>query len=401
MTIKIADIAALQEEVIDGENLRFVVSKRAWYLSSQLGTDTADGDNIVAPSSGTGRWYKNKAATTDAEPIQVEVQSSGADFTSSANTHYIVDLTSASGLISTTLPNSAVAGDRVKYTISSIQNLPKRLVIQRGTGTIARVALNLQLVLLSHSVELVFDGVSDWVATGDIILYSPAEVFPAPALTTSPQNGILKYLGEDYGNVTFSNPAYSGTVSPTIKVKFTSAVLSPADNGMRMSNRLATAASSPSNSFYSEQAIGVNFYDYSSNLPILVRLSHVYIHWSTLFPEFFSIKSTTTMSPISDSVYMYAPNTGTGSMMDFNSGYRGKVLPNWKTIAAIDNQASLMTLPSYGATAGHNARIYEINDSDFCSYYLIQPYSAGGVTSNSSYGIFQIEFYGEVINPNI
>lgn len=41
--------------------LRSVVSKRAWYMFISTATDVADDNNIIQPTTGTGRWFKSSS----------------------------------------------------------------------------------------------------------------------------------------------------------------------------------------------------------------------------------------------------------------------------------------------------------------------------------------------------
>jgi hypothetical protein len=66
----LADITALKSidaSIRTDGYIRAVGTKRAWYIFFSSAFDSADDDNIVQPTSGTGRWFKLKALTLAGE----------------------------------------------------------------------------------------------------------------------------------------------------------------------------------------------------------------------------------------------------------------------------------------------------------------------------------------------
>lgn len=219
MAIEIATISGLKSlDTSQSKNPRFVIEKKAWYhLDITDSTTSGDDENVVVPNSGTGRWFKQKAISSNETPLTTEIKN--ANFTAQLNHKYYID--ASSGVLTCTLPATASLGSKIYLTkIDSNYSIGNRIIIDRNNSKINGDTKNLAIWKPFSTVELEYSNTDvGWVIiSGDygkeyVYEFNSIITFPRPADTTLPQDGIFKYVGENLGTGSWVNPATRSTGS--------------------------------------------------------------------------------------------------------------------------------------------------------------------------------------------
>lgn len=113
---------------VDGY-MRSVTSERAWFIFIAAASDTADDVNIIAPTSGTGRWFKVKSFTlpTDISGLTEYVQDVvGTSFLQSGA--FTVTYNDPSNTVSLTLNNNIISDTHVATNAAIAQSKIANLV---------------------------------------------------------------------------------------------------------------------------------------------------------------------------------------------------------------------------------------------------------------------------------
>lgn len=135
----VPDITALRaigsDTRTDGYS-KLVISKRAWYIFNSTATDTADNNNIVSPSSGSGRWFKTSALVLSAEisDLTETIQDMIGSFIVSSST-ITRTYNDAGNSISLAIATNSITDSHIQaISISKITNLTTTLSGKSDVG---------------------------------------------------------------------------------------------------------------------------------------------------------------------------------------------------------------------------------------------------------------------------
>ena len=407
-TIKIETKQDLKDLIIPGTSLRFVVENKAWYYSDPTSTATADSENILAPTVGSGRWFKSTSNVKNIQATSVVVHNL-SNITMSPGVHYIVDMTLATANCELTLPVSGALGDFVQVSLLAPSNI-YRLIIKKGVNTINQVSTDYAFLRKSVIARFDFAGSSNWIIENpSVFKYSLAPYFAAPSTTDVAQNGIVDYLGRNYGvNSTFTNP---GVVAAGFTQKMNI-----------VSHRMFTSTGSRLNVFQkaaiTTTSVGVStnsgayrpfaviFYETGTNTPLPVRLDSVYMEYVT------SLVTNTAFNPPTIEVYgvqepfkyswlqamtdQSTSSVGVTFLLYENTGALLKESPTKKHITSIDAASIPLTEGFYWSAAFDNARFLPINSTEFFPIYYFLGFDNFN-TNGTGFGLNQLEFYGDII----
>jgi hypothetical protein len=407
-TIKIETKQDLKDLIIPGTSLRFVVENKAWYYSDPTSTAIADNENILAPTVGSGRWFKSTSNVKNIQATSVVVHNL-SNITMSPGVHYIVDMTLATDNCELTLPVSGALGDFVQVSLLAPSNI-YRLIIKKGVNTINQVSTDYAFLRKSVIARFDFAGNSNWIIDNPgVFKYTLAPYFAAPSTTDVAQNGIVDYLGRNYGvNPTYTNP---GVVAAgfTQKMNIVAHRLY-AQTGTRFNvfeKTPITTTFAGVNTIAGEyRPFAVIFYETGTNTPLPVRLDSVYIEYLT------SLINDTSRNPptievygvqepfkhswvqaMTDQAQASAVNT---FLLYEDTGALLKESPTRKHITSIDAASIPLTEGFYWSVPFDNARFLPINSTEFFPIYYFLGFDNFN-TNGTGFALNQLEFYGDII----
>lgn len=217
MTAVLATKTALQAIPINQTRLHFVGENLAWYYGNPESTAQADGENVLTPATGPGRYLKQFSVNPQNSLIWQSVSSLG-NFTATPNTGYIFDFTNIAGDVTVTLPSNPAIGTVVRLLYGSQTNIQRRLLINPAGALVNGQAGNFFIYRQNQQIDLVWQGSTlGWLYTSNLD-FAPAPVgtvttFAVPAATNLTQEGIINFFGRRFslGNA-YSN-SFAGALS--------------------------------------------------------------------------------------------------------------------------------------------------------------------------------------------
>jgi hypothetical protein len=327
----------------------------------------------------------------------------------SPGVHYIVDMTLATANCELTLPVSGALGDFVQVSLLAPSNI-YRLIIKKGVNTINQVSTDYAFLRKSVIARFDFAGSSNWIIDNPgVFKYTLAPYFAAPSTTDVAQNGIVDYLGRNYGvNSTFTNP---GVVAAgfTQKMNIVSHRLY-AQTGSRLNvfqkAPITTTSVGVSTNSGAYRPFAVIFYETGTNTPLPVRLDSVYMEYVT------SLVTNTAFNPPTIEVYgvqepfkyswlqamtdQSTSSVGVTFLLYENTGALLKESPTKKHITSIDTASIPLTEGFYWSAAFDNARFLPINSTEFFPIYYFLGFDNFN-TNGTGFSLNQLEFYGDII----
>lgn len=251
----VADLTALKnisDTVRTTGYTRFVVSKKAWYVFVESVSTAADDDDVVAPTSGTGRWFKSSSAiypdfddrvytatknillagsnvtvtpndtskqitlagTGGGSVLTTSIITSTSTFTAQKNYYYIINIGSTN-LLNINMPTSPAEGDSFYIKLHTALRVDMLLIngsVYQGTTVTPNAGGVTQRLKVTKPVEIKLTYINStfgWSADDSIncIIYYPSSYL---TYTVTSLSTITTYLGSyPVTNLNDGNPAGS------------------------------------------------------------------------------------------------------------------------------------------------------------------------------------------------
>jgi len=207
MSVTVADITALKTIRADtGTLLRFVNSKLSWYQSTPSSSATDDGDLVIAPNIGTGRWLKQFSSfISGLTPTTVTSNTTAA-------IGVLYNINATGGGFTITLPATAPSGALVAFYAREGVSSVNRLAVNVNGRKVNGSTNNREILFLGAYVELKYLSDTDgWIITNQnpdncfINLQTPfsATYSGTPGDFT---NNIIHYLGRQKNTLSYQAP---------------------------------------------------------------------------------------------------------------------------------------------------------------------------------------------------
>lgn len=384
MGLAVSNIATLKTITIDAKRVRFVESEKALFWSDPAASDTADNVTIIAPNTGTGRWFKMYARETNPSGFTVTILTSAPSTTSTQHRGYYICNSSSNNVLTLELPASPNVGDTIRIRKIDATGWSRRVSINRNGNKINGVSSNYGLVNQNQYVELIYiDSTTGW-HTEDIRNLTPESSVVSIPYTSDLGNDIIHYIGTLKNTVTYVNPANSST-STTLPIDIYYLGGTSPSFYVQPTNR-STGDTSSNVSFTSAPHPWITIF-LGKQYPIQVRLSRLSLY-----------NVTSTSFNLITAFKLYG---GLTRDMSFENSAtyieRTYKFPNYDLIATVD--AGLQTRPSWSH--------YTIDATKFYDTFIIAPYKydiATGsyvynVNNSNGYGFNEIQLWGDIIWP--
>lgn len=424
--VAVADINELKGVSAETPKLRFVDSKLCWYKSNPASNAVGDDDLVIVPTSGTGRWLKQQSASTSNTILQID-NTKTSNFTASTNTHYLIDLTSASNTNCTvTLPSNPPSGTRVDITYVSSTNILKKVRVARNGSLIQGLASDIEIFTqYSYLYMTYINSTFGWSVVSDrpLTRFQNAVSIVRPGSTNQAQQGIIHYLGTELGTMTYQNPTFH-QLSPFRpgRVQVFNYTNSSAgginlyrdwsSTGTICFNKTVSAASSTTFSATNPNAsfLNISFYNVSTYNPIYVRLQDLYIEWAVTDIESnasFAVPgfSLLGLTPSRMGRFTYTDLDLMNSQAGYNTyaNYANNINYGWNTELDWDlvlsyNRSTISPSPIsngfYSTGNPLNAEFISVNSPNYYSHFC---FKNTRISTTNTFAVHHLEFYGDVL----
>lgn len=409
MSAIVATKAALAALPIDQLRLHFVAENDCWYYGDPALTDTADGENIIAPTTGPGRYRKGKSQNNQNSLTPQAITASG-NFPAVQNSAYFFDFAAIGTDLTLTLPSSPDFGSVIQLVYGSATNIQRRLIVAPGSRLVNGQSGNFFLYRQNHSVDLVWLGATlGWQYKSNYDL-SPLPVgtlttINTPANTSAAQNGLINFIGCRFN---LSNSYVNPFLAPLANNVFLfwacqMGINTAAGTVDRLGDRASTGITLYNPGFITNSGpaevtflLPCNNADQTKQYPIKLssiywqgtnlttaQVTHIVVQGTNDFIE----SSTDWWKKPSNLLSNYQART----TRDLN-GITGSA--DWKTIAKIPVSSLTIGTGNFGSVA-NSAYLIPVNSGQFYTAHRILFIYQTAYTSGIN--ISELEMYGDII----